>query len=170
MAKVLNAVFGIGIAVVIYIVVLLGIQAFYPSVEYGDYCNDTFYAKPVMDFYSCDNNITVGECRELISEEANYEENERCWEAYDEAQEKYNQNFFIIATLIGTLIIVAAYFFLSITNISAGIACSGIVLILWGFMRGWQSTDNMIKFIVSIIIASVVIFLAVKVNKKLNKN
>ena len=167
MAKVLNAVFGIGIAVVIYIVVLLGIQAFYPAPDYNDYCNDTMYQKPVMDFYSCDNNITVGECRELISEESNYEENEKCWKKFGDANKKYNKNFFIIATLIGTLIILAAYFFLSLTNISAGIACSGIVLILWGFVRGWQTTDNMTKFIVSFIIASVVIFLAVKVNKKL---
>jgi hypothetical protein len=41
MAKVMNAVFGIGIAVIIFIVVLLGIQAFYPEPKYDKYCNNS---------------------------------------------------------------------------------------------------------------------------------
>jgi len=172
MAKALNVVFGIGIAVVIYIVVLLGIQAFYPTVEYEDYCNDTSYRsmKPIMGFHDCENNITVQECKVLMESPEFYEDPqaEDCWQNFDDAEEKYNKNFFIIATLIGTFILIASYFFLSITNISAGIACSGVVLILWGFMRGWESTDHTIKFIISLLIATAVIFLAVKVNKKLN--
>jgi hypothetical protein len=171
MAKVLNAVFGIGIAVVIYIVVLLGIQAFYPPVEYNDYCNESLRIKPTMNFNQCDENITVKECKEQINyKDYPNEEFEKCQQEYNSARKNYDKNFFIISSIIGTIIILAAYFFLSLTNISAGIACSGIVLILWAFMRGWQNTNNMTKFIVSIVIAYIVIFLAVKVNKKLNKD
>ena len=152
MAKVLNGVFGIGIAVVIYIVVLLGIQAFYPTVEYSDYCNESFYAKPMKDIYSCGDNITVEECKAIIqNQDYSQEEYNKCYQEYDEARENYNKNFFIIATLIGTLTIIIAYLLLSLTNISAGIACSGIVLILWGFMRGWENTNNMTKFIQNIL-------------------
>ena len=174
MAKVLNAVFGIGIAVVVYIVVLLGIQAFYPTIEYEDYCNETSYEeiRSPMSFYNCDDNLTVQECKELVENSAFYKdnkENEECWETFNNAEEEYNKNFFIISSIIGVLIITLSYFLLSITNISVGIVCSGIILILWGFMRGWESTNHMTKFAVSLVIAFVVIFLSLKVNKKLNK-
>lgn len=165
MAKVLNAVFGIGIAVVLYIVVLLGIQAFYPDVRYDEFCNDTRDYDPVISFSKCQDNITVGECRASINDKER--EIQKCEQEFENANRVYSQNFFLIASILGVLIISVAYLLMYIPHISAGVACSGIILLLWGFMRGWESTNNMVKFVVSLIIASVVISLAFIVNKKL---
>ena len=166
MAKVLNVVFGIGVGVVVYIIILLGIQAFYPAPEHNDFCNETRFESPIK-LDRCLDNMTVGECREL-----NFEEDTKrdvCYEEYDLAQEKYNKNFFIIGSILGVLVVVAAYFLLSLTNISAGIGMAGFVLILWAFMRSWESINDMLKFIVGLFIAAIVISLAVIVNKKLSK-
>jgi hypothetical protein len=171
MVKVLNAVFGIGIAVVVYILILLGIQAFYPEARYEDYCNQSMYAQPVYTGYeSCLDNITVGECRSLMkTDSVKVSEDQKCWEAYDTANKNYNKYYFIIASVLGVIVILTAFLLLNIINISAGVACAGIVLIMYAFIRSWASTDDMLKFVVGLIIAVIVILLAVLVNKKISK-
>ena len=176
MSKVLSAVFGIGIAVVVYVTMLLGIQAFYPEPEYEDFCGDEpRYEEPVMLYEGCTDDMTLGECRGQISErEGRDTKMEECHQEYEDAEEDYGRNFFIIASILGTLALVVAFFLLNITslyitNISAGIACSGIVMILWAFIRGWESTDEKLKFAVGLIIAVIIIVLTVKLNKKTEK-
>lgn len=170
MSKVLSAVFGIGIAVVVYVSMLLGIQAFYPVPKYDDFCDEkTRYAEPFMGFERCADNITVGECRQKIGDRE--KEMRECQKNFDEADEVYSKNFFIIASILGVIALITAFFLLgitniSITNISAGLACSGIVMILWAFIRGWESTDDKLKFVVGLIITAIVVALTIKLNKK----
>ncbi len=170
MSKVLTAVFGIGIAVVVYVSMLLGIQAFYPEPQYEDFCEErTRIAEPFMD---CTADITVGECREQMKKQDSKQD--ECYEKWDDAREGYGKNFFIIASILGLIAVVTSYFLLnitsvSITNISAGIASSGIVMILWAFIRGWESTDDKLKFVVGLVIAAIVITLTVRLNKKMDK-
>lgn len=176
MSKVLSAVFGIGIAVVVYVTMLLGIQAFYPNPEYEDFCGDEpRYEEPVMLYEGCTDEMTLGECRRQISEKGGRDTKmEECHEEYSSAEEDYGRNFFIIASILGTLALVVSFFLLNITslyiiNISAGVACSGIVMILWAFIRGWESTDEKLKFVVGLIIAVIIITLTIMLNKKTEK-
>jgi len=169
MVKVLNIVFGIGIAVVVFILILLGIQAFYPVPVYADYCNESMNNPvPIVGFESCMDNMTVGECRTAMK--SNEIKVDNCWQDFDKANKSYNRNFFIIASIFGVILILIAFFLMNITNISAGVACSGIVLIVYAFMRGWESTDDKLKFAVGLVIAAIVIALTVVVNKKLAKD
>jgi len=176
MVKILNAVFGIGIAVIIFIVALLGIKAFYPEPQYETYCNNSFYTTPypVMSFYDCPQNITVKECNDLMTskgvdskEYARQEkENMECSTKFDTATKSYNKIFFIIASTLGLIAIIVAFFLLSIMSLSAGTAFAGIVLIVVAFVRGWNDSNDTLKFGVGLVIAVVVIFLALKINKK----
>ena len=169
MVKVMNVVFGIGIAVLIFIVVLLGIQSFYPRPELGDFgCDKIRVTGPVL----CNDNMTVGECNSLKNQEVikgESEESKQCWEEYDSAREDYDRNFFLITAIIGFIAIIISMFLLSMTNIAAGVAFSGLALIVFGFMIGWQSTNDILKFIIGLIIAVVVIVFAVRINKKYEK-
>ncbi len=176
MSKVVSAVFGIGIAVVVYVTLLLGIQAFYPEPEYEDFCTEkSRIAEPFMGYETCEDSMTMGECRRKMSDtDIKEEKRDECYESYDTARDDYGRNFFIIASILGLLAVITSYFLLgitsiSITNISSGIAASGIIMILWAFMRGWESTDEKLKFVVGFIIATIVIFLTVKLNKKEGK-
>ena len=164
MVRALNTIFGIGTAVVIFILILLGIQAFYPSPQYGNYCNNSYYEPYSIE--KCPDNITVGECRNLNIKENN-KEIESCYEKFNSVNKIYNKNFFIIASIIGVVLLIISYFLFSFPNIAAGIAFAGIILILTGFIRGWGSTNDMLKFIVGIIIAIIVIFFSVKINKNI---
>ena len=171
MSTVLKAVFGIGIAVVLYILILLGVQAFYPAPDYQNFCNQSeMYYQPVNYGYEkCLDNMTVGECRASMNLQSN-EEQIKCQKDYDDASKHYNKNFFIIASIIGALVLISSYFFLRIPNISAGISCSGIILIFWAFVRGWDSTDTKLKFIIALVITIIVITLTVLVNKKFSQH
>jgi hypothetical protein len=177
MSKVLSAVFGIGIAVVVYVTLLLGIQAFYPAPKYENFCStEVRYAEPVSGYDSCTDNMTMLECRKQIDKKGvNTDEVAKCNEDFRLADEVYGRNFFIAASILGTIALVAAfYLFLSVvgmtvTNITAGIACSGIVMIAWAFIRGWEGTDDKLKFMVGLIIAVIIITLTIMLNKKTEK-
>lgn len=165
MTKVLNVVFSIGTGVTVFVLLLLGIQAFYPAPKYENFCE--VWPGPVSVFEKCADNITVGECRAGIGEEE--QAAQKCPKEFREANKIYNKNFFVIASILGVITVLAAFFLSKIISISAGSALAGLVLILVAFIRGWESTNDKLKFIVGLIIAAIVIALAVIINKRIVK-
>ena len=176
MARVINAAFGIGIAVLIFIVVLLGIQVIYKEPKIENF-NCTYpYDRPVYayDISLCNENITVKECNVLIKEKQTDSEKiqaeyDKCWKEFLEVEKIYGRNVFLIANIAGIIAVIASLFLLSMINISAGIAFSGIALIFYGFVRGWQGVGDVLKFIVALIVAAMFIVFAVFINKKYEK-
>jgi hypothetical protein len=170
MAKVMNVVFGIGIAIMLFIVVLLGINVFYPRPQVEDFgCDDLRVAK----LASCSENMTVGECEELRTQQMIEEESgemKECWDRFDQARDVYNKNFFLITAIIGFIVIIASMFLFSMVNIAAGTAFAGLAMIVFGFMIGWEATNDIMKFVIGLIIAIVVIYFAVVINKRYEKS
>ncbi|MBR9681074.1 MAG: hypothetical protein GOU98_04625 [Candidatus Altiarchaeota archaeon] len=165
MAKVMNVVFGIGIAILIFIVAILGINVFYPRPEVSDFgCNEIRFDK----LSPCAENMTVGECKDYRSgqEPGVNTEYQECWDEYDVARDNYDRDFFLITATIGFIAIVSSMYMFSMINIAAGTTFSGLALIVFGFMVGWNSTDDWIKFLISLIITAVVVVFAVIVNKR----
>jgi hypothetical protein len=177
MAKVMNIVFGIGIAIILFIVVLLGTQVFYEEPVYEDFCNSSYIDKPVAIYDSsiCSDNITVKECNALVKEkqttfDRQQAEIEKCQKNFTEAQNVYGKKVFIINNVAGIIFVIVSLFLFSIVNIAAGTAFAGLVLIIYGFMRGWQGIGDVLKFIVALIVAILFIYFAVIVNKRYNKS
>ena len=166
MGNVLNVVFGIGIGVVVFVLILLGIQAFYPQMEYTDFCNETSMGVDSFSLYEkCADDITVGECRKTITTKEN--EINECQKKFEEAMKIYNKNYFIIASIFGAITLLISAFLLNVPNISAGIACAGILTIFVAFVRGWGSTNDKLKFLIGLVLAAVIITLAAFVNSRL---
>lgn len=176
MVKIMNVAFGIGIAVIFFIVVLLGTQVFYPQPIYDSFnCTDN-YVKPheYRDLYSCNQTMTVAECQDWIKqgEETNIDEEKRiqeCYKNFEDAQKRYGKNVFIINSILGIIFVLASLYLIKMINIAAGITFSGIALIFYGFIRGWQGTGDIIKFITGLIVAVLFVLLAFKLNKKESK-
>ncbi|MDP1728591.1 MAG: hypothetical protein Q8L27_00120 [archaeon] len=171
--KVMNVVFGIGIAVILFIVVMLGTQVFYKEPVYSDFCNNSYYDRPISiyDNSYCLANMTVGECNALVKENSidldkQNEYFNTCSNQYSEASKVYGKNLFIINNIAGIILVIVSLFLFSMVNIAAGNAFAGLALIIYGFMRGWQGTGDVFKFIVALIVASLFIVFAVKVNKR----
>jgi len=166
MANVMNTVFGIGIAILIFIVALLGIDVFYPRPDVADFNCSDLRAEKVAP---CAKNLTLAECESYMNTEIMSMDNseyEECWDRYDGARDKYDNYFFLITTVLGFIAIISSMFLFDMVNIAAGTAFSGLALIVFGFMVGWQSTNEVIKFIISLIVTSVVVTFAVIVNRR----
>jgi Ca2+/Na+ antiporter len=170
MAKVMNVVFGIGIAVILYLVVLLGIRAFYPEPRIDDF-NCSMQPYPIALGAPCTPNMTIEECNILqkttnAESDSRSKEYESCYKRFEKVQNLYGRNVFIIAAIVGSIAIIVSFALFSMTNISAGVAFAGLSLIVYGFARGWQDTSDMIKFIIRVLAAVIVFIFAIKVNKK----
>ncbi len=175
MARVMNVVFGIGIAILLYMVVMLGTQVFYKEPIYEDFCNYSLYAQPVsvygMDL--CADNLSVRECNILIKEKQPVIDKQQayydtCQKEYNAASNVYGKNLFIINNVAGIIAIVISMFLFSMVNIAAGVAFAGLTLIIYGFIRGWQGIGDISKFIVALIVTIMFIAFAVIVNKRYN--
>jgi hypothetical protein len=177
MAKIMNTVFGIGIAVILFIVVLLGINVFYPEPKWDNYnCTEP---KPV-EMQVCNPNMTVGDCYTIVAGKQLNESAAQQDQAFEDCNKRfmkdndiYGRNFLLITNIIGVVIIIASLFlFLNVPamiNLSAGTAFAGLVSIFAGFIRGWSSTNDKIKFIIGVIIAIIIVVLAIIINKKYSK-
>ena len=173
MARLMNVVYGIGIAVILYIVVLLGINVFYPAPNFDHYnCTEP---KPV-EMQVCNPSMTVGDCYTVVagkqlneSAASNEETFKECNDRFMKDDEIYSKNFLLITNVVGVCIIaISLFLFLylsSMINLSAGTAFSGLLLIFFGFIRGWMATTDKIKFILAMFIAAVIIIFAVIINK-----
>jgi uncharacterized membrane protein len=175
--KVMNVVFGIGIAVILFILVMLGTQVFYKAPMYEDFCNYSMYpgATPIYDSTICQDNMTVRECNALVKEKQTNldKQNEyynSCNKKFQDADKAYGKNVFIINNLAGIIAIVVSLFLFSMINIAAGTAFAGLALIIYGFMRGWQGIGDILKFIVALIVAVLFVYFAIVVNKKYSKS
>lgn len=172
----MNVVFGIGIAIILFIVVTLGVQVFYKAPVYENFCNNTYYDKPfaIYDSTICPDNMTVGACNVLVKEKQTTldKQNEyfnACSQEYQDADKIYGKNVFIINCVVGIILVIVSMFLFSMVNIAAGTAFAGLALIIWGFMRGWQGTGDVLKFVIALIVTIMFVIFAVMVNKRYSK-
>ena len=177
MARIMNVVFGIGVAIILLIVVLLGINVFYPGPDWQNYnCTEP---KPV-ELQVCNPDMSVGDCYTVVAGKQLNESQTQQQKIFDDCNKKfqsdsdnYNKNFLLITNIAGVIIIIISLLFFlylsSMINMAVGTAFSGLLLIFVGFIRGLQSTNDITKFILSIIIAILIIAIAVIINKRYSK-
>jgi hypothetical protein len=144
MVKVINVVFGIGIAILVYSIIVLGIKAFYPG--------------PKFDDYRCG-----------YANNTKFTDSEECYKVWRDVNGNYDKNVFVIANIAGVITITASLFLLSMINISAGFAFAGLSTIVYGYVVGWGETSNILKFFVGLVIAVIVIIFGVILNKKFSQ-
>jgi Ca2+/Na+ antiporter len=148
----------------------------YKAPVYENFCNISYYDKPISIYDStiCPDNMTVGTCNALVKEKQSTldiqsQKQEQCAKEFMEADKVYGKNLFIINNIAGIIAVIASLFLFSMINIAAGTAFSGLALIIWGFMRGWQGTGDILKFVVALIVAILFVIFAVMVNKRYSK-
>ena len=146
--KATNVFFGIGIAAALFFLVLAGINAFYPSPNYDDYCPNGF-REPVK----------VNESDNILP--CDYQD-------YDLAQEEYNKNTFLIKSIIAIIIIVLSVYFMHMPFIGNGFLVAGILTLIAGFMDSFsvRTGIDILRFIIGLIATALLIYLGIRWNKK----
>jgi hypothetical protein len=166
-----NVIIGIAILILTMFATIYGINTFYERPQYDKFCVDEFNSKLIQTEQEClDINGKWTSYVELKTPEQTptgyCDQTYYCRQDYDDAQEKWTKNVFIIAVPLGILIIALGAFLISLEPVAAGLMAGGVGTLLygtWGFF--WQTNDK-IRFIISLIGLVIVIALAYYFNKK----
>ncbi len=162
-----NVVIGIAIVILTIFVVVYGIGMFYERPEYTDFCPDVYQINTKAE---CINAGGVWYEGESESESAGHcEADISCYDEYDEAQESYSRNIFLITLPLGIVLIIAGIVIFGLETVGAGLAGGGIGILLWGVGGYWMYGSNLLKFLLSLVGLVAVIWLAYWFNKKSGK-
>jgi hypothetical protein len=164
--KAINAILGIGTAVVVFFFFMLLFNIIFPRPEWINcYENTTYMDKPYL----------VGLENMSLEEKTAYEEEQRvineCSRKASEEQEFYRKNtgvkVFIGAVLVGILLILSIVPIRKLgNNIAAGLGAAGIALTIYGFAIGWEATGKIVRLLVLFIAGIIVMGLSIWLNKK----
>lgn len=182
--KVKNLVLGIGIFIVFMFLLHNGIRAFYaPAPEYGDFCNNELgrypsVTKPLPAGQSCTFSAELRAAEQTCWNEKGqpvYEYDEYgcqfkvikcdyCQRDYDEARNAHNKVVFIIALIVGILVLLVGYAKLSVEPVGSALMASGIGSIVYGTIANWENLGNLWRFLLLLVAFILLIWIALKLN------
>lgn len=180
-----NLVLGVGIFIVFMFLLHNGIRAFYVEPEYKSYCNLTQSYESYPKFYPTEGNnctylISVRESEQACySEEGNpvYNYSEQgcvlnvikcdyCNKYYNEAVQEYNRNVFVIALIVGIIVLFLGFAKLSTEPVGSALMASGIGAIMYGTIGNWGNLGNLGRFLLLLLALALLIWIALKINRK----
>jgi len=164
----LNVLLGLATVVIVVSLINLGIKAFHPEPERPEYPIGTRFSGPYSGSLTCESGDQ--KCLEIRNQyladdaeaRAAQEEFDRNQRAYEEAMRLYNRDYFVAANVVGILIFILGFFLLFRTALASqgmmiGIMMAGLAAVIEGYARGWNSTNDQLKFFVGLVIAILII-------------
>lgn len=163
-----NLVLGIGIVVVFALALWQGVEAFYPSPQYNDFCGNVeprvsagSIAKENIDFYE---NQTI--CLENDGEWRNgyCDYYSKCSDEWNDARDDYSKVVFFVALIVGVLALIVGYSILSIEPVGSALMASGIWSFFWGTVINWRNFSDIWRFLLLALALVLLIWIAVRLN------
>jgi heme/copper-type cytochrome/quinol oxidase subunit 4 len=163
--KIVNIILGVATTLIIASLISLGIKAFYPEPKYPEYTSVVKSYPAPIEFTNCEK--TDKECiakRDTYDAEQKkqQEEFDKQQKAYNDATKVYNRDYFVISNVIGIFVFVIAFWLLMSASAASyapliGVMAAGLWSIFFGYIRGWESVDDKLKFVVGLVVAALVI-------------
>ena len=172
MFSIKNILIGIAIIILTAFVVIYGIQTFYPKPEFETYCNVTYGVVEIQNATQCEAlngkwNPEYGAQKPVPYAVAGYCDLEYyCRQNFDETNKIYTRNLFVIATIIGLVLLGIGVFLFELESVGAGIMGGGIVTLIYGSTQYWQYSGNAFRFTISLVGLVLVILLGYWLNRK----
>jgi hypothetical protein len=157
-----KVILAIAIAIILSFFVNLGIEVFYPSPSWSDYCQD--HHRFMRNETECAeiNGTWVGG---IDGTDRAYCDTSKidmkCSEEFEKNNEAYSKNVFIITLLLG-IIIIGGSLFLSSSSVSSGLMAGGVIIIITGVMRYWRYSNDVLRFTILGIILAILIYIGYK--------
>jgi len=143
-----KVVLAIGIAVLFALFVGYAIETIYPAPDWDDFCGDQRELKDINNIDGCiaiGGDWIAGGIKEPIPEGRESvgwcDATAECQEDYDKIEDRYNITLFFITLVIGILTFIIAALLL-FDSISSGFMGGGVLIILYGTLRNWESLSN----------------------------
>ncbi len=160
--KVVNFVLGLATAVILAALIGLGISAFYPAPVAPAYPNYPLVAPTPV----CPPNPATPCTVVQQQSQEQYDQQQALYQAQQDAYTAedaiYGRNLFIIANIIGIIVFAIGFWLVLAASLASnavpvGIMLAGLWSIVYGYVRGWGSVDDQMKFFVGLVIAVLVI-------------
>ena len=175
MINIKNIVFGIAILILTMFVTINGINTFYERPEYSDFCPE---GRPVPKLIDGEERICPTVCVEMYELEGGLcvfnecgsgcgpdglnsfdtleqceivASGKNCYDLFDNANEVYSRNVFLIALPLGILIIAFGAYLFSLEAVGAGLMGGGVGTLIFGAGGYWRFADNWLKFLLSLV-------------------
>lgn len=174
-----NFILGLGIFIVFALAMHQGIETFYSTPKYEDFCD---FNRPVPLFkegVTCPNNIELqnlaNQCWQSNGEFVyEYDSNgcaisgycDGCRIDYEDALDKHSNKVFVIAIIIAILTFVLGLFMLKTEPVGSALMASGIWSVFYGVVNNWRNFSNSWRFLILFVLLIVLIWVALRFNKK----
>jgi hypothetical protein len=137
---VLKFIYSIFIGILFATLVGVGIAAFYPEPKYPEYPPQLSYpVKPEAE-------QTEADRQEQIKQQQMYEIRSK---AYEKTKQTYNRNVSIIAVVFAiAALVISLTLFKTLLLIADGLLFGGLVTLVYSIIRGFETDDNIFRFIV----------------------
>ncbi len=160
--KTVNVILGVATAVILGALINLGIRAFYPEPIHP--ASPAYPAAPVAAPCTPGDAACI-KANEAFQAQTNAAQTEYQgeWQAYDREMGIYDRNVFIIANIAGIAIFAAGFFAVLADAAAAaggapiGVMAAGLWGIIYGYVKGWGSVDDIAKFFIGLAVAAAVI-------------
>ncbi len=165
----------IAIALLSLFVIVLGIEAFYTSPKYEDFCEfdrpEPYLVTPeksnlcsyieTKQEYDC--SISKGIPRYDFDKEGcrKFKECDYCNKNFEDAKKPYNRTVFIIHILAGVILILIGIY-IKLEFVGTGFIYGGILNLLVGVIRYFSDMSPIIRFITVLIALIIVVYVAFK--------
>jgi hypothetical protein len=179
-----NLVLGIGIFIVFMFLLHNGIRAFYePAPMYEDFCNSSRYSYPIVSKtlpseQACTFSAELREAEQSCYAQTGqpvYEYDEYgcqisikecdfCQREYDNAKQEHNKVVFVIALIVGIIILLTGYSILYIEPVGSALMASGIGSIIYGTISNWENLGNLGRFLLLFLAFVLLIWIAYRLN------
>ncbi|MAG27099.1 hypothetical protein CMI47_16300, partial [Candidatus Pacearchaeota archaeon] len=142
MINVKNIILGIGIVIVFALVLWQGIETFYPSPEYEDFCDESKTSIVIEDQAQCEDIggkwNADGIARPVRTVDGNELEvsgfcdrDFTCREELDEARDRHSWAVFIISLIVAIVAVIVGYSLLSAEPVGSALIASGVWAIFY---------------------------------------
>ncbi|PIN75214.1 hypothetical protein COV17_04100 [Candidatus Woesearchaeota archaeon CG10_big_fil_rev_8_21_14_0_10_36_11] len=168
MSKVKRTILAVSIAIILALFVGYGIDTFYPNPEYTDFCDEN----PIFIETVEQCTASGGQWEEYrgpkpvdgISGWCNVQF--ECEAAFNQANEVYNKNVFIVTLFIGLLAVLLGGIVLKLESVSSGIMSGGALIIIYGTIRYWGDMAKYFRFAILGVVLAILIWIGYKKFKK----
>lgn len=183
--------FGVGLAIIIIfnLFVNYGINTFYQSPKYEDFCNSERLKQSLNTRESCEvvgglwtenvgyetkrlyapvSELTPAEKPIPIVEIQNQQpsgwcdQDFSCRKNFEGVNNIYRRNVFVVWVIAGIAAIVASFFFTTVQMLSTSFMFSGLLALLIGTIQYWSAMQDYLRFIILGIALSILVYLAYK--------
>lgn len=174
-----NFILGLGIFIVFALSLFQGLETFYPTPQWDDFC--TVHAGP----------IGIGKAVDCPNIPALQTKAEQCWASkgefvyeydsngcaiegycdgcridYEEALDEHSKYVFIISIVIGIIAFVAGMVLLKTEPVGSALMASGIWSVFYGVVKNWRNFTDSWRFLLLFVLLIVLIWVALRFNKK----